>query len=806
MNKTYPLHYSQENIFYDNLKDNKSDKYNIGGYNVINKKVEFGVLKTSWKLICDKLDSLRLSFSCDNNGKVTQFFDCVGKENEMVFYDFSKEIEPEKYAIEWMGKEFLIPIDISKGEGFKIVLIKVRNDKFFLFNKCHHVLNDGFGLIKSMEYLNRAYNDFIKGNDLSWVDNIPSYSNSILKSEDFLISKRYVKAKSYWCDTLKNVYPTYLHDNYSTKGSDVHTITLSEDMTTKLRLFCTDNNVSLLPLIISVFSLYYSKFTGNSHVAINTPVHGRVGRKQMQTVGCHSNKILVPISVNKNDDFLDLFERCCKTLVSSIKHSRYPQSQLSRDLNFIDGVQSDITLIYDRYDFYDEETTSVHLAPNDMLEKLDIRIVDFVNSPNLVLRAHYSLSCFNGSEIEKMLSSLISLFGQVLNRDGFKRCNEYSIVSDSCRTTQLERWIGEVNDDFFKGTNTIHGKFEDQVKLTPDNIAISFNDQHLTYNQLNEKANCLAHKIRCLYTKKKNKEMPTGTMVSLCVERSLEMIIGVLAILKSGGCYVPIEPSLPEERINYLLRDSDSIFILTQEQCRDYIASITSKKLLIINVEDLNSDNELFLNNPNIDIKGGNSAYTIYTSGTTGQPKGVVNTHANLINRISWMNEEYPLKNDTIIQKTPFSFDVSVWEIIWANWFGSKILISAPHNHKEPSEMYSEIINNHVTILHFVPSMLHAFCQFLKANKVKFPIGVKHVFSSGEALTGTTISLFKEVSKNTSLNNLYGPTEAAIDVSYYNDCQLLDNCADAPIGRPISNTKLYILDPQRNLLPIGAIG
>ncbi|MFM2588149.1 amino acid adenylation domain-containing protein [Vibrio sp. TBV020] len=804
MNKNYPLHCAQENIFYDNLKDIKSDKYNIGGYNVIEKAIEFEVFRKSWGLICEKLDSLKLSFSCDNNGKVTQFFDCV--EKEMDFYDFSKESEPEKYAIEWMVKEFAIPIDINKGERYNICLIKIEDEKFFLFNKCHHLLNDGFGLIKSMEYLNRAYNDSIEGNDLSWIDKIPSYSSSILKSEDFLSSKQYVKARDYWCNMLKNIYPTYLDDNYSSKGSNVHTITLNEDITNKLRLFCSERNVSLLPIIISVFSLYYSKFTGNDNVVINTPVYGRVGRKQMQTVGCLSNKILVPLSVNKSDSFIDLFERCCKTLVSSMKYSRYPQSQLSRELNFIDGIQSDITLIYDKYDFYDEKTTSVHLAPNDMLEKLDIRVVDFVNSPNLILRAHYSLSCFNGSEIEEMLSSLISLFEQILDGDGLKKYNEYKIVSDLCKKTQLEQWVGEVNDGYLNGINTIHGRFEEQVKITPNNIAISFNGQHLTYNQLNEKSNCLAHKIRCLYIEKENREMPIGTMISLCLERSLEMIIGVLAILKSGGCYVPIEPTLPDERIKYLIRDSNSIFVLTQEKFCSYLDRITSKKILTINSGDLDSNNELFLNNPNIDIKGKDSAYTIYTSGTTGQPKGVTNTHSNLINRISWMNEKYPLNNDNIMQKTPFSFDVSVWEIIWANWFGSKISISAPDSHKEPSEIYSEILNNHVTILHFVPSMLHAFCQFLKINELNFPVSVKHVFSSGEALTGSTISLFKKVSNNTSLHNLYGPTEAAIDVSYYNDCQLLDSGVDAPIGRPISNTKLYILDSERNLLPIGAVG
>jgi len=364
--------------------------------------------------------------------------------------------------------------------------------------------------------------------------------------------------------------------------------------------------------------------------------------------------------------------------------------------------------------------------------------------------------------------------------------------------------INKVNntDKIFRDDVTIHQLFEEQVKANSSEVAViceygkSFNGKKsLTYNELNKLSNQLAHKLRL-------EGVGPDEIVGICVERSFDMIIGIFGILKAGGAYLPISPDNPEDRIQYMLEDSKTKLVLCQDKTTEKVRF--DGKILNLDTEEIfsgDSDNPINVNHSR------NLAYLIYTSGSTGKPKGVMIEHRSLVNRLNWMQEKYPIdSNDVILQKTPFYFDVSVWEIFWWAITGSKMCFLMPGGEKIPLIISETIKKNNISVMHFVPSMLNVYLEYLESKspeEIKKLSSLRQVFSSGEALAPSHVKKFNNVLANYTgarLTNLYGPTEATVDVSFY-DCPTDNRFDKIPIGMPINNTKFFIVK-DNNLVGI----
>ncbi|WP_426090246.1 amino acid adenylation domain-containing protein, partial [Janthinobacterium sp. PSPC1-1] len=294
-------------------------------------------------------------------------------------------------------------------------------------------------------------------------------------------------------------------------------------------------------------------------------------------------------------------------------------------------------------------------------------------------------------------------------------------------------------------------------------------------------------------------------LVGLCVERSLEMMVGVLAILKAGGAYVPLDPAYPQQRLAYMAEDSGLVLLLSQQALRATVAGFATMPVLYL--DDAQS-NAAWLasaadNLPRCaQYTPDHLAYVLYTSGSTGRPKGVMTAHRALVNRIDWMQREYALTPaDVVLQKTPISFDVSVWELTWPLLYGARLLLAKPEGHKDPVYLADLIQAQGVTTLHFVPSMLRSM---LDSGAWQHCVSVRQVFCSGEALPAEMVN-GHHGQHAAALHNLYGPTEAAIDVSYW-ACPRGTALTQVPIGKPIQNIVLYVLGTQLELLPMGATG
>jgi amino acid adenylation domain-containing protein len=321
----------------------------------------------------------------------------------------------------------------------------------------------------------------------------------------------------------------------------------------------------------------------------------------------------------------------------------------------------------------------------------------------------------------------------------------------------------------------------------------------LTYAQLNDKVNQLAHALRAA-------GVGPGRVVALMVERSFAMIIGVLGIIKAGGAYLPVPPDNPPDRIDYMLKDGGVEILLVHGRTAGRFAF--AGRTINLDDPDLyrgSTANPAILNTPR------DLAYVIYTSGSTGKPKGVMIEHRSLVNRLHWMQHAYPIdEGDVILQKTPFYFDVSVWELFWWALYGAQLCFLMPGGERNPLAIVETIRKHRVSVMHFVPSMLNVFLEYLEgkdAGVVQRLASVRQVFASGEALTASHVRKFNgTVGGNTGarLTNLYGPTEATVDVTYF-DCPAHDDFAGIPIGRPIHNTRLYVIRDGRQVA-IGETG
>jgi amino acid adenylation domain-containing protein len=381
---------------------------------------------------------------------------------------------------------------------------------------------------------------------------------------------------------------------------------------------------------------------------------------------------------------------------------------------------------------------------------------------------------------------------------------QLEILPPEERTLLLESW--NATEEAYREDVCIHQLFEEQVEKTPEATAVVYEEQWLSYRELNQRANQLAHYLIGLGVKPDDR-------VAICVQRSLGMVIGLLGILKAGGAYVPLDPSYPCERLGQIMQDAEPKLLLSDAIGREALGQKLLKGLTVLELDTVGQREtlpSLWASLPASDpdsramgLTSHHAAYVIYTSGSSGTPKGVVNEHRSLINRLVWMQQAYGLDStDLVLQKTSFGFDVSVWEFFWTLLTGATLVMAPPQAHKDPLQLIELIRKQKITTLHFVPSMLGPFAN---SEGVEDCTSLRRLICSGEALPAIHVRAYQEKVPGSQLHNLYGPTEAAIDVTAWSCPRGFDGTV-VPIGRPIANTRIYLLDGHGQPVPLGAVG
>ncbi|HZU03680.1 MAG TPA: amino acid adenylation domain-containing protein [Ktedonobacteraceae bacterium] len=595
------------------------------------------------------------------------------------------------------------------------------------------------------------------------------------------------------------------------KGAS-HSFQLSETLSARLRTLAYTEKVTLYTLMLAAFKVLLFRYTDQEDLLIGTPTLGRNRADQERVIGYFANPVVLRTNFSGNPTFKELLDQVRQTVIEALDHQEYPfpllveRLQPRRDPSYSPLIQA--LFIWDRPRTSGEQSaarfgkseTATRLARHlPQLEPylagqqgapFDLTLTIFEVEGKLSADFRYNVDLFEAPTLARMEQHFQTLLASVVAHPE-QHILELPLLTEAERQRILVEWNNTQSD--YPDQTSIHELFEQQVQRTPEAVAVVFEGKQLTYSELNRQANRVAHALQAL-------GVGPDTLVGVCMERSFEMVIALLAILKAGGAYVPLEPTYPRDRLAYMIQDAHLPVLLTQKRLRGILPDDGIQVLCLDDAEYLAT----LLNeeNPRSLVQPDNLMYMIYTSGSTGKPKGVMNIHQALCNRLHWMQQAYQLTPaDHVLQKTPFSFDVSVWEFFWPLLSGACLVVARPGGHQDPAYLVSLITEQQITTLHFVPSMLQ---MFLEEPGLASCTSLRRVICSGEALPFELQERFFS-RLHADLHNLYGPTEAAIDVTYW-QCQRESNDTVVPIGYPIANTQMYILNRALQPVPIGVTG
>jgi amino acid adenylation domain-containing protein len=571
---------------------------------------------------------------------------------------------------------------------------------------------------------------------------------------------------------------------------------IGKSVVEQLRSLGERHGATLFMTLLAAFNVLLSRYSRQDDLVVGTAISGR-GDPELETlVGPIENMVALRTDLSGGPSFSELLTRVRDLVGKAFSHQDVPfeilleQLPLERDLS-----RNPVFQVAFNQQITSESVVAagLHWEPvrfDTETEVLDITVNIVEHDGQVEARFSYSSDLFERPTIARMVAHFRTLLQSAIE-DPEQPVSLLPLLTPAEQRQILIEW----NDSRVEyPTDVPLNKFiEEQVEETPKSVAVIYESQRLTYRQLNNRANQLAHYLKKL-------GVGPDILVAVCMERSLELVIALLAILKAGGAYVPLDPEYPKERLETMLRDAAPPVVLTQVHLLDQLPSGASG-VFCLDRDWPSVASESPENLPAV-VSGKNLAYAIYTSGSTGQPKGVPNVHEGIVNRLLWMQDMYKLTNhDVVLQKTPFSFDVSVWEFFWPLMAGAILVVARPGGHRDPTYLVDLIAEQGITILHFVPSMLSIFLEAAGLERCRT---LRQVFASGEALPFELQQRFFE-RLGVQLHNLYGPTEAAVDVTYW-ACRPDSQHPIVPIGRPIANTQIYILDANVQPVPIGVAG
>ncbi|WP_442935876.1 amino acid adenylation domain-containing protein [Nostoc sp.] len=704
----------------------------------------------------------------------------------------------EEALAAWFAAEKKRHFDWTHPPLVRFFVHRRTQETFNLTLSFHHAILDGWSVASMMSELLKRYLSLL-GEPLDYVS--PQFS---IAFRDFVALEQQAIASSstarYWSERLNDSTFTklprwsFVQTNTNVREVGVQEVTLSPKIFAGLKQLAQSAEVTLKSVLLAAHLRVLNFLTGESDVVTGVAANGRPEQSDGERVlGLFLNTLPFRLQF-AGGTWTDLVQKVFAAEREMLPHRRYPLAEIQRSL----GGEP---LFETAFNF-----THFHVYEQVLgLDNLQLLGGKFFEQTNLTFVAQFSVSP-NSSEITLTLKyDPCDLCSEQVNRisdyylrvlaamakEPQGRYDLHSLVSSEERHQLLMEWNKTAVE--YPQDKCIHQLFEAQVEQTPNATAVIFGEQQLTYAELNARANQLAHYLQTLGVK-------PDVLVGLCVERSLEMVVGLLGILKAGGAYLPLDPDYPSDRLSFMLEDAQLRVLLTQQQLVEKLPRHQAQVICLDT--DWQFISQSSQNNPITALQATNLAYVIYTSGSTGKPKGVMLSHRNLCNHMFWMQATFPLTQaDKVLQKTPFSFDASVWEFYAPLLVGGQLLLAQPGGHADTAYLLELIAQGQVTTVQFVPSLLQIL---IEQGGLETCHSLKQIFCGGEALP---VALQEKVLSNLNVNlhNLYGPTEACIDATFWTCKPGIDQQV-VPIGRPIANTQIYILDKYLQPVTVGVPG
>ncbi|MEO6193523.1 MAG: amino acid adenylation domain-containing protein, partial [Thermoanaerobaculia bacterium] len=559
-----------------------------------------------------------------------------------------------------------------------------------------------------------------------------------------------------------------------------------------------EHGSTLFMVVLAAFQSLLRWWTGQDDLTVGSPVAGRTRAEVEGLAGLFINTLALRADLSGDPSFAVLLAQVRETALGAYAHQDVPFEKLVEELSPERSLSHSpifqVMLTYlnvPREEFAAEGLKMTPMGVASGTSKFDLTLSVRIDGERTILDLEHSTELFDPATIGRMSGHLVRLLESALAEPG-RRVAELPLLGLG-EERQLLEWNSTAAA--YPVEPCLHELIEAQVERAPERVAVTSDGRTLTYRELGSAADRLALRLR---------EAGVGaeSVVGVLAERSLEMVVGLLAVLKAGGAYLPLDPEYPAERLAFMIADSRMPVLLAQERL---LARLPEHGGRVLPLEDAaEPGEEVARPDAETGAGAGSLAYVIYTSGSTGRPKGTMNSHRGIVNRLLWMQERYGLgADDRVLQKTPYSFDVSAWELFWPLLTGARLVMARPGGHQEPDYLARTIPEEGITTMHFVPSLLRIFLETPGIERCA--ASLRLVVCSGEALPLELERRFFERLPGVELHNLYGPTEAAVDVTFW-ACQPDDPRGLVPIGRPVANTRIHVVDRELRPLPVGVPG
>lgn len=773
-------------------------EFNLAEAIEIHGPLDPGLMQAALRQLTREADALRVRFVEGGDGPRQVIRHEYG--GDIPFVDFSAEPDPREAAGRWMKADYNRPLNPLTEELWFSAVLKIADESFIWYHRVHHLLMDGLSGGLCTRRVAELYTALVEGRPPTDATAFGSLAEILDEEAAYRASGRFLRDREYWMERFADTpSPITLSHRRLATGSLLRDRSFMEPgLVASLRALAQSTGASLPQILIALTTAYLYRVTGAEDLIVGLTVTARANARMRRTPSMLANAVPLRLRMDPGLSMQDVIRQVGTEVRQCLRHQQYRYEDMRRDLNLLPNNQQLFTMLVNIEPFdYDLRFGGLPMTPqnlsNGSTNNLGVFIYDRGDDKGLCIDLDANSALYTAEELAGHRERLLRL-AQAIIADPGQAIGGIDILDSEERHEILELWNRTAQP---LPADTLTALLDARARTSPAATALVFEQDQLSYAELDARANRLA---RLLAARGAGPER----IVAIALPRSVELVVGLLAILKTGAAYLPIDPDYPLDRIAFMLGDARPVTVVTN---RDFAWVVPDDAGRLV-LDSAEIEAELAAADPSGlgDAAGTpaplHPAYVIYTSGSTGRPKGVAVSHGAIVNRLRWMQAEYGLTaDDRVLQKTPSGFDVSVWEFFWPLIEGATLVVARPGGHRDPAYLARLIRDERITTLHFVPSMLHAFLQEPEAAGCN---GLRRVFCSGEALTDDLQTQF-HATLAVPLHNLYGPTEAAVDVTYW-ECRRDAAPGPVPLGRPIWNTQLYVLDPGLQPVPVGVNG
>jgi amino acid adenylation domain-containing protein len=818
-NGNLPLSFAQQRLWFLNQLEPNNTAYTLRSTLRLIGKLNITALEQSLNEIVQRHEALRTTFTVVDGETVQIIAPTLTLKLSAIDLQELPKTKQEVEIQRAIAQEVQILFDLTKGPLLRATLLQLSEQEYVVLFTMHHIIGDDWSMGILIQELGTLYEVFSKGQLISSEDatqqtllpKLPiQYVDFAAWQRQWLVGEVLESQLSYWQQQL-NGAPLLLElpTDYprpavmSFRGAN-HYFDLSPELSLALKTLSQQEGSTLFMTLLAAFNTLLHRYTGSSDIVIGSPIANRNHSEIERLIGFFVNTLVLRTNLGGNPSFRELLHRVREVALSAYAHQDVPFEQLveklqpQRDLSHSPLFQ--VMFVLQNACSLEIELSGLTLSPlesDNGTAKFDLTLDIRETASGLSGTLEYNTGLFEAHTIQRMVGHFQTLLSEIVANPE-QRLSEIPLLTEAEQNQLLFEW--NKTDVEYQSNQCIHQLFEAQVERTPDAVAVVFEDQQLTYRELNSSANQLAH-----YLQKMGVE--PETLVGICVERSLEAIVALLGILKAGGAYVPLDPTYPQERLAFILQDAQVSVLLTQERLIEIPKHQTKVVYLDTDWESIAQESQ---NNSIAGCTTDNLAYIIYTSGSTGQPKGVLVNHNNVVRLLSTTQSWYNFNQEDVWTFFhSYAFDFSVWEIWGALLYGGQLVVVPYWLSRSPQDFYKLLLRRQVTVLNQTPSAFRQLIQAEESLGTANELNLRLVIFGGEALELQSLRPWFERhgDRFPQLVNMYGITETTVHVTYRPLTMAdLEVASGSVIGRPIPDLQVYLLDRHRQPVPIGVSG